>query len=96
MQNMHINLIIFILTRVYIADYRIFVGDLGNDVSDNSLYQAFSQYKSINKARVVRGRSNYTISSYYIIAASIFVFVDLCIANLVKSSIILIQRYVNR
>eukprot|EP00210_Caulerpa_lentillifera_P006101 g5829.t1 len=35
-------------------DYRIFVGDLGNEVNDDMLSKTFSMFKSFNKARVVR------------------------------------------
>lgn len=35
-------------------DYRIFVGDLGNDVKDDELKAAFSNYNSLLKAKVVR------------------------------------------
>ncbi|EPZ35212.1 hypothetical protein ROZALSC1DRAFT_29241 [Rozella allomycis CSF55] len=37
-------------------DFRIFCGDLGNDVTDDVLFTAFSKYKSISKARVVRDK----------------------------------------
>merc|ERR1712232_1142755 len=37
-------------------DYRIFVGDLGNDVTDSVLAQAFEHYPSFAKAKVVRDR----------------------------------------
>lgn len=33
-------------------DYRIFVGDLGNEVNDDMLSKAFSMFKSFNRARV--------------------------------------------
>lgn len=35
-------------------DHRIFVGDLGNEVTDDSLKQAFCKYTSFAKAKVVR------------------------------------------
>lgn len=35
-------------------DYRIFVGNLAPEVTDNMLMQAFSQYGSVQKARVIR------------------------------------------
>lgn len=35
-------------------DFRIFCGDLGNEVSDEGLARAFSHYPSLQKARVVR------------------------------------------
>jgi len=42
-------------------DYRVWVGDLGNDVNDEDLMKAFSQYSSLTKARVVRDpKSGYT------------------------------------
>lgn len=37
-------------------DFRIFVGDLGNEVSDDALLRAFSKYPSLLRARVVRDR----------------------------------------
>lgn len=37
-------------------DYRIFCGDLGNDVTDEILSNAFSKYSSFNKARVIRDK----------------------------------------
>ena len=37
-------------------DYRIFCGDLGNDVSDDTLAKAFSKYPSFLKAKVVRDK----------------------------------------
>ncbi|KAJ4446114.1 hypothetical protein ANN_12806 [Periplaneta americana] len=42
-------------------DFRIFCGDLGNDVTDEILTRAFSKYQSFMKAKVVRDkRSNKT------------------------------------
>ncbi|KAK2466255.1 hypothetical protein APHAL10511_001897 [Amanita phalloides] len=38
------------------AWFRLFVGDLSNDVSDDVLANAFSQYSSFQKARVKRDR----------------------------------------
>lgn len=37
-------------------DYRIFVGDLGNDVTDELLKSTFEQYPSFVKAKVVRDK----------------------------------------
>lgn len=37
-------------------DFRIFVGDLGNDVNDDSLSRAFSKYPSFLKAKVIRDK----------------------------------------
>lgn len=40
-------------------DFRIFCGDLGNEVSDELLAKAFRKYPSFQKAKVVRdGRTN--------------------------------------
>jgi len=39
-------------------DYRLFVGNLGHEVTDDGLKRAFMQYKSLNKARVVRDKRN--------------------------------------
>jgi len=37
-------------------DFRIFAGNLGNDVTDDSLKLAFSKYKTCSMARVVRDK----------------------------------------
>lgn len=37
-------------------DFRIFVGDLGNDVNDDTLARSFSKYSSFLKARVIRDK----------------------------------------
>lgn len=37
-------------------DFRIFVGDIGNEVSDEHLTRAFGKYPSFQKARVVRDK----------------------------------------
>ena len=40
-------------------DFRLFAGDLGNDVTDEVLTRTFSRYPSFQKAKVVRDkRSN--------------------------------------
>jgi RNA recognition motif-containing protein len=39
-------------------DHRLFVGNLGNEVTDDGLKRAFMQYKSLNRARVVRDKRN--------------------------------------
>lgn len=42
-------------------DYRIFCGDLGNDVTDEVLARVFGKYPSFQKAKVIRDhRSNKT------------------------------------
>jgi hypothetical protein len=37
-------------------DFRIFVGDLGNEATDELLYKTFKKYSSIQKARVIRDK----------------------------------------
>lgn len=39
-------------------DFRIFVGDLGNEVSDAMLTTAFSKYPSFSRAKVIRDKRN--------------------------------------
>ena len=43
------------LTKL-VAWFRLFVGDLSNDVSDDVLSNAFNKYASFQKARVIRDR----------------------------------------
>jgi len=44
------------LTLALTAWFRLFVGDLSNDVSDDVLANAFNKYTSFQKARVIRDR----------------------------------------
>lgn len=37
-------------------DFRLFCGDLGNEVTDEYLHRAFAKYPSILKAKVVRDK----------------------------------------
>ncbi|CAG8570557.1 14365_t:CDS:2 [Funneliformis mosseae] len=37
-------------------DFRLFCGDLGNEVTDDVLYKAFCKYPSIQKAKVIRDK----------------------------------------
>jgi len=37
-------------------DFRVFCGDLGNEVTDDTLGRAFSKYPSFKKARVIRDK----------------------------------------
>jgi len=37
-------------------DHRIFVGDLGNEVNDDTLFRAFSKYPTVQRARVIRDK----------------------------------------
>lgn len=40
----------------FLDDFRIFCGDLGNDVTDEVLTRAFNKYTSFLKAKVVRDK----------------------------------------
>jgi RNA recognition motif-containing protein len=44
------------------AWFRLFVGDLSNDVSDDVLTNAFNKYTSFTKARVIRDRLSQKVS----------------------------------
>ena len=44
------------LTYYLTAWFRLFVGDLSNDVSDDVLANAFNKYTSFQRARVIRDR----------------------------------------
>ena len=46
----------FIPYLFLLAWFRLFVGDLSNDVSDDVLTNAFNKYPSFTKARVIRDR----------------------------------------
>jgi len=46
------------------SDYRIFVGNLGNDVSDEVLRKSFSQYKSLAMVKVVRDKRTSSSRGY--------------------------------
>jgi RNA recognition motif-containing protein len=46
------------LSDTSVAWFRLFVGDLSNDVSDDVLSNAFNKYTSFMKARVIRDRLN--------------------------------------
>ena len=47
---------------------RLFVGDLGNDVFDDTLARAFEKYPSFSKARVVRKKSDGKSKGYGFVA----------------------------
>ncbi len=46
----------------FIAWFRLFVGDLSNDVSDDVLSNAFNKYTSFQKAKVIRDRLSGKVS----------------------------------
>ena len=45
-------------------DFRMFCGDLGNEVTDETLVRAFSRYPSFIKARVVRDKKTNKTKGY--------------------------------
>jgi hypothetical protein len=49
--------------KISLAWFRLFVGDLSNDVSDDVLANAFNKYTSFQKARVIRDRLSQKVSS---------------------------------
>ncbi|KAF2835176.1 RNA-binding domain-containing protein [Patellaria atrata CBS 101060] len=50
--------------------FRIFVGNLAGEVTDDSLYKAFSKYPSIQKARVVRDKKTTKSKAYGFVSFS--------------------------
>lgn len=45
-------------------DYRLFVGDLGNDVNDKNLQHLFQHYKSFDRCRVIRNHTTGKTKGY--------------------------------
>ena len=41
-----------------VNDFRIFCGDLGNDVTDEVLQRTFGRYPSFQKAKVIRDKKS--------------------------------------
>lgn len=52
------------------AHFRLFIGDLGNEVGDEGLTRAFSQYKSFVKAKVVRNKADNKSKGYGFVSYS--------------------------
>lgn len=48
----------------FLDDFRIFCGDLGNDVTDEVLIRAFSKYASFVKAKVIRDKRTNKTKGY--------------------------------
>lgn len=53
-----------LLIDLFLAWFRLFVGDLSNDVSDDVLANAFKPYESFTKARVIRDRRSEKVRDY--------------------------------
>lgn len=47
---------LFLKKWLFLDDFRLFCGDLGNEVNDDVLTRAFNKYPSFQKARVVRDK----------------------------------------
>lgn len=60
-----LNLTRYILT-ISSAWFRLFVGDLSNDVSDDVLANAFNKYTSFQKARVIRDRLSQKVRRWFL------------------------------
>ncbi|KAG8048381.1 hypothetical protein GUJ93_ZPchr0008g13970 [Zizania palustris] len=52
------------------SDYRLFCGDLGNEVNDDVLSKAFSRFPSFNMARVVRDKRTGKTKGYGFVSFS--------------------------
>ncbi|KAJ5225808.1 hypothetical protein N7468_007033 [Penicillium chermesinum] len=52
------------------AHFRLFVGNLAGEVTDDSLFKAFSKYASLQKARVVREKSSQKSKGYGFVSFS--------------------------
>ncbi len=50
-----IHLFIYLVNN-FSDDFRLFCGDLGNEVNDDALTRAFNKYPSFQKAKVVRDK----------------------------------------
>merc|ERR1712168_1558233 len=45
-------------------DFRLFVGDIGNEVTDDALLRAFNQYPSLLKAKIIRDKKTKKTKGY--------------------------------
>lgn len=45
-------------------DFRVFVGNLGNEVDDEKLKKSFAHYKSVAKVKVIRDKRNLKTKGY--------------------------------
>lgn len=59
------------------AWFRLFVGDLSNDVSDDVLANAFNKYTSFTKARVIRDRLSQKVCTLCIVPLAVLISNDL-------------------
>lgn len=62
--HIHVHILVVIVYDTYansylpcfVDDFRIFCGDLGNEVSDELLSKTFCKYPSFKKAKVIRDK----------------------------------------
>lgn len=58
------RLIFLLSVTAFIDDFRLFAGDLGNEVTDELLTKTFSKYPSFLKAKVVRDKRTQKSKGY--------------------------------
>lgn len=49
---------------VSLDDFRVFCGDLGNEVTDEKLMEAFKKYPSLQRSKVIRDRRTHKTKGY--------------------------------
>lgn len=54
----------YLFIYLFIDDFRLFVGDIGNDCSEELLREAFKGYPSLQKVKVIKKRSSNKSRSY--------------------------------
>lgn len=55
---------LFCSILLYVDDFRIFCGDLGNETTDDMLVKAFSKYPSFQKAKVIKDKKTQKCKGY--------------------------------
>ncbi len=53
-----------VFANARLDDFRVFVGNLGNEVTDEILYKAFTKYTSLQKARVIKDKKSLKTKGY--------------------------------
>ena len=59
-----VELLSYWIILIFADDFRIFCGDLGNEVTDEVLARAFSRYPSFLKSKVVRDKRTNKTKGY--------------------------------
>lgn len=52
------------VVRYVLDDFRVFCGDLGNEVTDEKLAEAFKKYPSLQKTKVIRDRRTHKTKGF--------------------------------